>query len=131
MEGHAMNLPEDSRTVTRPQLPATPPPAPVPATSMMALQQRAERMMVRALPQACYQLMRGGPAGLTGLGVVPAAPVAALALLLPAQQSVLALRDELTKAGHATPAAGKPEQSPQPFAASLPTREKIPALVGV
>jgi hypothetical protein len=125
-----MNLPEDSRTVTRAPLPAAPPPAPLPATPMMALQQRAERMMVRALPQARYQLMRVGPAGLTGIGVLVAAAVAAIALLLPAHQSVLALRDELTKAGHATPAL-KPEQSPQQFAASLPTREQIPALLGV
>jgi len=126
-----MNLPEDSRTVTRPPLPATPPPAPLPATSMMALQQRAERIMVRALPQARYQLMRVGPAGLTGIGVLLAAAVAAIALLLPAHQSVLTLRDELTKAGHAAPAAGRPERSPQQFAASLPTREQIPAILGV
>jgi hypothetical protein len=125
-----MNLPEDSRTVTRAPLPATQLPAP-PATSMMALQQRAERMIVRALPQARYQLMRVGTAGLTGIGVLVAAAVAAIALLLPAHQSVLALRDQLTKAGHATPATAKPEQSPQQFAASLPTREQIPALLGV
>src|SRR5450631_4225088 len=131
MEGHTVNLPEDSRTVTRSPLPATPLPAPLPATSMMALQQRAERMMVRALPQARYQLMRVGPAGLTGIGVLLAAAVAALALLLPAHQSVLALRNELTKAGHSMPSTAKPEQSPQQFAASLPTREQIPGILGV
>src|SRR6202049_4480114 len=138
MEGRPMNGPEDSRQVMRPPLPASaslpaaaPLPTAVPMTSRTALQQRAERMMVRALPQARYQLMRVGPAGLTGIGVLLAAAVAAIARLLPAHQSVLALRDELTRAGHATPAAGKPEQSPQQFAASLPTRAQIPALLGV
>jgi hypothetical protein len=128
-----MNLPEDSRNVTRPPVPATamPAAAPQPAASRMALQARAERMLVRALPQARYQLMRVGPAGLTGIGVLLAAAVAAIALLLPAHQSVLALRDELTKAGHAMPATAKPEQSPQQFAASLPTREQIPGILGV
>ena len=118
-----MILPEDNRNVVRQSLP---PPAPKPA---QALQQRAERMMVRAVPQLKYQLMRVGPAGLAGVGVLLAAGVAALALLLPAHQSVLALRDELTKAGHAMPTA-KPDQTPQQFAATLPTREQVPALLG-
>ena len=123
--------PEESRSVTRPPPPATAVQTAVPATSMTGLQQRAERLMVRALPQARYQLMRVGPAGLTGIGALFAAAIAALALLLPAHQSVVALRDELIKAGHAGPSVARPEQSPQQFAASLPTREQIPALLGV
>jgi hypothetical protein len=78
-----------------------------------------------------YQLMRVGPAGLTGIGVLLAAAVAAIVLLLPAHQSVLALRDALTKAGHTMPATVKPAQSPQQFTASLPTREQIPGILGV
>jgi hypothetical protein len=105
------------------------PAAAAPASS--ALQRRAERMLTRALPQARYQLTRIGPAGLTGLAMLVATAVAAIALLLPAHQSVLALRDELTKAGHAMPSAAHPEQSPQQFAATLPTRAEVPALLGV
>jgi hypothetical protein len=118
-----MNLSEDSRNVVRQALP---PPVPRPAH---ALQLRAERMLTRAVPQLKYQLMRVGPAGLTGAGVLLAAGIAALALLLPAHQSVVALKNELTKAGHAVPAA-KPEQTPQQFAATLPSREQVPALLG-
>ena len=129
MEGRAVSMIDDNRTVTRPPLPATNVQR-VPATSMTALQERAEHLMVRALPQARYQLMRVGPAGLTGIGALLAAAVAALVLLLPAHQSVLALRNELIKAGHAAPAL-RPELSPQQFAASLPTREQVPALLGV
>jgi hypothetical protein len=130
MEGRAVNLADDNRSVTRSPLPATKVQT-RPATSMTALQQRTEHLMLRALPQARYQLMRVGPAGLTGIGALVAAAVAALVLLLPAHQSVLALRDELIKAGHAAPASVKPELSPRQFAASLPTREQIPALLGV
>jgi hypothetical protein len=101
-------------------------PAALPVASRTALQARAEQMLVRAVPQVKYQLMRVGPAGLTGIGALVAAAVAAIALLLPAHQS-----DELTKAGHSMPSTAKPEQSPQQFAASLPTREQIPAILGL
>jgi len=107
-----------------------PPPAALPVASRTALQARAEQMLVRAVPQVKYQLMRVGPAGLTGIGVLLAAAVASIVLLFPAHRSVLALRDELTKAGHSMPSSVKPEQSPQQFAASLPTREQIPAILG-
>jgi hypothetical protein len=120
-----VNLPEHANPVTRAA------PAAAPATSGMALQKRAERVLVRAVPQVRYQLMRLGPAGLTGLAVLLAAGITAIALLLPAHQSVLALRNELTKAGHVMPSAAHPDQTPQQFAATLPTREQIPALLGV
>jgi hypothetical protein len=135
-----MNAPQDDRSLTRapvsapmagpPMAGAAQPPA-LPVTSRMALQARAERMLVRAVPQVKYQLMRVGPAGLTGIGVLLAAVVASIVLLIPAHQSVLTLRDELTKAGHSMPSTAKPEQTPQQFAASLPTREEIPAMLGV
>jgi hypothetical protein len=82
-----VNLSEDARTVIPRPLPAVSVPA-----SRTVLQQRAERMLIRAVPQVRYQLMRVGPAGLTGLAVFLAAGVAALVLLLPALQSILALR---------------------------------------
>ncbi|HEV7611458.1 MAG TPA: hypothetical protein VGO37_06260 [Steroidobacteraceae bacterium] len=123
-----MNLAEDNRTVVAKRLPASAPLAP-----SSALQLRAEKMLVRALPQLRYRLARVGPAALSGVGVLLAAGVAAIVLLLPAHQSVLTLRDELAKAGHthALPAAAKPELSPQQFAAALPTRAEVPALLGV
>jgi hypothetical protein len=120
-----VKLPEHSNPTTHAV------PAAAPAPSGMALQKRAERMLVRAVPQVRYQLMRVGPAGLTGLAVLLAAGVTAIALLLPAHQSVLALRNELTKVGHVMPSTAHPDQTPQQFAATLPTREQIPALLGV
>ncbi len=133
-----MSDPQDNRGLTRAPMPGTAqprtaaqPPAALAVTPRAAVQARAEQMLVRAVPQLKYQLMRVGPAGLSGIAVMLAAAVAAVVLLLPAHQSVLALRDELTKAGHAMPITAKPQQSPQQFAASLPTREEIPAILGV
>ena len=125
-----MNLQEDGRQVTRPPA-SVPLPAAAPVSQGMALQQRAERMMARVGPQVRYQLMRVGPAGLAGVGVLLAAAIVAIALLLPAHQSVLTLSNELTKAGQVTPATANSLQSPQQFAATLPAREQIPALLGV
>jgi hypothetical protein len=125
MAGCAVNLSEDTRTVI---------PKPLPAASAAprnALRQRAERMLVRAAPQIRYRLARVGPAGLAGIGALAAACVAAIAVLLPAHQSVLALRGELMNAGRAAPAAAQPDRSPSQFAATLPSRGEIPALLGV
>ena len=117
-----MNLTEDTRTVIR---------QPPPAVAQTALQRRAARMLARAVPQVRYRLVRVGPAGLTGVAALCAAGIAAIAMVLPAHRSVVSLRAELLKAGHAVPVTAQPELSPQQFAASLPTREQIPALLGV
>lgn len=107
------------------------PVVPAPAQRPMALQLRAERMLTHAMPRVRYQLMRVGPAGLTGIAALVMAAAVALVVLLPAQQSVFALRSELTKAAHATPGAAPIDASPKQFAATLPTREEIPALLAV
>jgi hypothetical protein len=120
-----VNLTQETGKVISQPLPTAS--APAPRTAL----QRAERILVRTLPQVRYQLMRVSPAGLTGLAVLVAAAIAAITLLLPAHRSILALRTELTKAGHTLPAAAQPEQSPQRFASALPTRAQIPALLGV
>jgi hypothetical protein len=117
---------EEVATVVRQPLPVT-----GGSTSRIVLQQRAARMWVRALPHARYQLARVGPAGTAGLGILIAACVAAIALLVPAQRSVVALRSELIKAGHPPPAATARERSPLQFTAALPLRAEIPALLGV
>jgi hypothetical protein len=120
-----VNLSEDTRNVIPKPLPAAV------AAPRYALQQRAGQVLLRIVPQVRYQLQRVGPAGLGGVVVLAAACVAAVALLLPAQQSVLALRSEFTNAGHGVPATAPAGRSPQQFAAALPTRAEIPALLGV
>lgn len=95
------------------------------------LQRRAERMLVRAVPQLRYQVMRIGPAGLSGLAVILAAAVGAFVLLLPANRSLVELRQELGKVGHVTSAPSGNGPSRQQFASALPTRAQIPAVLGV
>jgi hypothetical protein len=87
--------------------------------------------LARAIPQIRYRLTRVGPAGLTGLGVIAAAAVAALALLLPAHRSVLQLRDELAKSSQTVVAPGADERTPQQLSTAMPTRAQIPAVLGV
>ena len=96
-----------------------------------ALRRATARALARVLPQVRYRLARVGPAGLTGLGVIAAAAVAALALLVPAHRSVLELRGELNKAGHVVPQPGDSQAGPGRFAATLPTRAQIPGVLGV
>ena len=101
-------------------------------TSMPAAwQNRAQHALVRTIPQLRYQLMRLGPLGVSGVVALVATAVVAFGVLLPAQQSVFALRTELTKIGHVGVTAAKPEMGPRQFSASLPTREQIPAVLGV
>ena len=87
--------------------------------------------MIRAWPRARYELMRVGPAGLAGSGLLVAAALAGLVLLMPGHRSLIELRSELTRAGHVQPAADASDRTPQQFAAALPTREQIPALLGL
>jgi hypothetical protein len=136
-----MSAADETRSVTRQPPPAAAGPAnavtpalavrPPAASGTLQVQRRAARMLARTVPQVRYQLARVGPAGMTGLGVLAAAAIAAVVLLMPAQQSLLALRDELSKSGGAIPEAARPDQTPGQFAASLPTRAEIPALLGV
>src|ERR1700680_1839327 len=76
MERPAVNAPQDSRSVTRAPMAGSPMPgvAALPVASRTALQARAEQMLVRAVPQVKYQLMRGGPARGRHRGDSPAAP---------------------------------------------------------
>ena len=122
-----MNLSKDTRTALSPTR-SQPPPA---SRASSELQQRAGRVLVRAWPRARYELMRVGPVGLAGSGLMLAAALAGLVLLLPGHRSLMELRTELTRAGHSRLAADPGDKSPQQFAAALPAREQIPALLGL
>jgi hypothetical protein len=95
------------------------------------LQRRVEQMLVRTVPQMRYQLARVGPVGLSGLGVILAAAISAFVLLLPANRSLVDLNQELGKVGHVGTTALDSGPGRQLFAATLPTRAQIPAVLGV
>lgn len=101
-------------------------PAPV-----RTLEQRTQQLLSRSLPLARYRLMRLGWPGLSGLALAVAAIAVAAAVLLPAYRSIVDLGAQIAQTAHMPPAVVKPEQSVHQFSASLPTREQVPAVLGV
>jgi hypothetical protein len=116
--------------VTQPPVVAQASALPV-AAAGAALQARVQTLLTRSGPLLRYRLMRVGPAGLSGVSLLLAAAVAIGVLLMPAQHALVNLQGELTKAGHAGVGALHPEATPQQFAGTLPTREQVPAVLGV
>lgn len=100
------------------------------------MQQRAvqavrdsRRSLTGFVPQLQYRLTRLGWSGLGGIAALIAAGVVAITLLLPAHQSVVAMRAELSKA--AAPFAHRSASfSGDSLIATLPTRMQIPAVLG-
>lgn len=110
---------------------AAPPRAMLPAVvRTMPLQARVDRALVRVMPMVRYQFSRLGMAATVGILALVIAIVAAGALLLPAQRSVMALNEQLANVSHLMPAPAQLDQTPQHFASTLPSRAQIPALLG-
>jgi len=109
-----------STQAPRRQLPAVP-----------AARQFSQELMQRTLPLARYRLMRLGWPGLSGLVMTAGALAAAIFLLLPAHRSITDLSAQLAQSARAAPLVAKPEQSLHQFASSLPTRDQVPAVLGV
>jgi hypothetical protein len=103
--------------------------APVALTSL-SLQARLDRFMVRALPELRYRLMRLGVPGVAGLVSLAAALVFVFVLLIPARQSIEALKAHLSQTMHFGPLPAAHTSSPQQFAGTLPSRRQVPALLG-
>ncbi len=96
----------------------------------MSLQARADRWMVRVVPEIRYRLTRLGLTGLAGLVSLAAAAILVIVALIPAQQSIQALTGQLSQASQAHPAPAAQTLSPRQFAGTLPSRGQVPALLG-
>jgi hypothetical protein len=96
----------------------------------MSLQARADRWMVRAVPEIRYRLTRLGLAGFAGLLSLAAAAILIIAVLIPARQSIQALTGQLSQASQAYPAPAARSLTPRQFAGTLPSRGQVPALLG-
>ena len=91
--------------------------------------QNSGRSLSGLVPQLQYRLTRLGWSGAGGIAALFAAAIVAFTLLLPAHQSVVALRAELSKAAvpfghHSTSLSG------DSLVATLPTRMQMPAVLG-
>ena len=100
------------------------------ASRPMSLQARLDRSMARALPMVRYQLSRLGIIAALGIGALVIAAAAAVFLLLPAHQTVVALHQKLATVSQPIPVTGQVDQTPQRFASTLPSRAQVPALLG-
>ena len=96
----------------------------------LALQARLDISMARALPMLRYQAARLGVVASLGIGAFVIAAASAAFLLLPAQRSVVALNQQLLTVSQPKPVTGQPDQTPQRFASTLPSRAQVPALLG-
>jgi len=82
------------------------------------------------VPQTQYQLARIGPAGQTGLAALVAAAVIAVSVLVPARNAIQTLSADLARAQQQPHTAATLQGVPR-LVASLPTREQIPAVIGL
>lgn len=91
---------------------------------------RLDELRLKGMPLARYMLRRVGTAGAVGMSALISAVALAVLGLLPAQQSLNALRAELARPHSATSTAST-DSSLERFVVSLPTRTQVPAVLGV
>jgi hypothetical protein len=121
------------------EAPAAPPVlagARAPRSAVAALPQRisalarAQAGATELGPQLQYQIARLGPAGQVGLAGLVAALVFAASALLPARHALDALSANITRAQHPSAAFTADQAAPR-LVESLPTRNQIPAVIGL
>jgi hypothetical protein len=114
-----------------PRPPAVVAPEPLPAPRVpMTLQSRADRIMVRAIPELRYRVARMGMTGVAGTLSLLAAAVLAIVVWLPAHHAIRSLAEQLSQVSQLRPVPATQTLTPHQFAGTLPTRGQIPALLG-
>jgi hypothetical protein len=122
---------ETAAVVEMPRPPAVvaPEPLPVPRVAM-TLQSRADRILVRAIPELRYRVARMGMTGVAGTLSLLAAAVLAIVVWLPAHHAIRSLAEQLSQVSQLRPVPATQTLTPHQFAGTLPTRGQIPALLG-
>jgi hypothetical protein len=100
------------------------------AAQQLQVLSRAQAAASQLLPRVQYQVTRLGPAGQAGLAAIIAALVFAATTLLPARHALDALRAGIVTAQHPSAAQNSDQAAPR-LVESLPTRNQIPALIGL
>ena len=116
-------------------------PAPVPTTAGTLTARRVDlpppafapvrHLTQRTLPLLAYRLRRLGPTGWTGLLLIAAACGLVEAGWLPAQRAIGDLTAQLIRPAPVAPPAEKTAPTLGQIFASLPTRERMPAVLGM
>lgn len=87
--------------------------------------------IVRAIPLGLYHLVRVGPAGIAGVTATVAALVIAATALVASRNAADALAAKVASAQHHSNLTSNPEEGVRKVVSSLPTRDQIPAVMGV
>jgi hypothetical protein len=122
------SLPAVVEASAPPVLQTAPQSTPV-AVATLSLQVRVDRLMVRAVPELRYRLMRLGVPGIAGLLSLGTALVFVIVLLIPAHQSIESLTSQLSQSAQSGPVPVAQTLSPHKFAGTLPSRGQVPALL--
>ncbi len=109
---------------------ASAPRSPVAVPQRISPLARAQAAATQLGPQLQYQIMRLGPAGQVGLAGLVAALVFATSTLLPARLALDALSASIVRAQHPSAVLGADQAAPR-LVESLPTRNQIPAVIGL
>lgn len=114
---------------------ADPPPAaaalPVAAADVRTLSERLHFLTTRTLPIAWYRLTRVGPAGIIGATATLAALIVATVAVVSGRNSTAALMTQLAQAQGQPSAAAASHAGITNVVASFPSRDQIPAVVGI
>jgi hypothetical protein len=105
-------------------------PAPNPASTRGQTLARARTALVQVIPQLQYRIVRLGPAGQAGLAALVAAAVVAVSALVPARNAIESLRADILHAQRPHTAVTEDDGISR-VVATLPTREQVPAVLGV
>lgn len=107
-------------------------PAAVATPTRRGVSARLRDAAVRAIPLGCYYLLRAGPAGIVGIAATLAAVVIATTALVAGRSAGNALAAQIATAQHHSNPVSSPEEGIiGKVMAALPTRDQIPAVMGV
>jgi hypothetical protein len=109
---------------------STPPPV-AKTTHSRSVSSRLGDAVVRAVPLGCYHLVRVGPAGIAGVAATLAAVAIGATALIAGRNATDSLAAQIASAQHRPTAASSTAEGIGKVVAALPTRDQIPAVMGV
>ena len=113
------------------QRPPLLPPAVATPAAPRSVSARFGDFAVRAIPLGLYHLVRVGPAGIAGVTATLAALAIAATALVASRNAADALTAQIASAQHHPIPASSPEEGVGKVVSALPTRDDIPAVMGV
>ena len=114
-----------------PSIASVGPPGKAGLPGVRRLADRVRDAAPQVIPFTCYQLARLGPAGVAGIGATLAAVLIAMTALVGVRHASETLMLQLARAQAHAGGAGVAEGGISKLVATLPSREEIPAVIGL